>query len=109
MVKEFWAAILCGRHHGKANKFRDRGELEKAVFHFEQALHHAERTGNKGTVAFEMECIAITYQELKKLPEARKYAERSLNIYRTLADGEKDEFFAGAANRVEELIEKISA
>jgi hypothetical protein len=53
MLKELWAAMQCGRHHGKANKFRDRGELEKAVFHFEQALPHAERTGNKGTIAFE--------------------------------------------------------
>lgn len=60
MLKEFWAAMQCGRHHGKANKFRDRGELEKAIIHFEQALPYAEITGNKGTVAFEMECIAIT-------------------------------------------------
>ena len=109
MLKEFWAAMQCGRHHGKANKFKDRGELEKAITHFEQALSYAEITGNNGTVAFEMECIAITFQEMKKRTEAKKYAERSLSIYRTLAEGGKDEYFAGAASRVEQLIEKIGA
>lgn len=109
MLKGFWAAMQCGRHHGKANKFKDRGELEKAVTHFEQALSYAEITGNKGAVAFEMECIAITYQEMKKRTEAKKYAERSLSIYRTIAEGGKDDFFAGAASRVEKLIEMTGA
>jgi tetratricopeptide (TPR) repeat protein len=107
MLKEFWAAIQCGRHQGKANKLKQRGELEKAITHFEQALTYAERTGNRGTVAFEMECIAITYQEMKKLSEAKKYAESSLRIYRTLAEGSKDDFFAGAASRVEQLLGEI--
>lgn len=109
MLKEFWAAMQCGRHHGKADKFKERGELLKAITHFEQALPYAELTGNKGTVAFEMECIAITYQEMKKRTEAMKYAERSLSIYRTLAEGDEDDFFAGAASRVEQLIEEIGA
>ena len=107
MLKEFWAAIQCGRHHGKANKFKERGEREKAVTHFEQALSYAERTCNRGTVAFEMECIAITYQEMKKPSEAKKYAESSLKISRTLTEGSKDVFFAGAASRVEQLIDKV--
>jgi uncharacterized protein (DUF2225 family) len=109
MLKAMWAAMQCGRHHGKANKFKDKGELGKAITHFELALSYAEITDNKGTVAFEMECIAITYQEMKKLPEAKRYAEKSLSIYRTLAEGDRDKFFAGAASRVERLIEKIGA
>ncbi len=109
MLKELWAAIQCGRNHGKANKYKERGNLEKAVKHFEQALPYAERTGNSGTVAFEMECIAITYQEMKKSSEAKKYAESSLKIYRALAEGSKDDFFAGAASRVEQLLGEIGA
>lgn len=109
MLKALWAAMQCGRHHGKANKYKERGDLEKAIMHFEQALPYAERTGNSGTVAFEMECIAITYQEMKKPTEAKKYAESSLRIYRTLAEGSKDDFFMGAASRVEQLIGEIGA
>lgn len=109
MLKKFWAAMQCGRHHGKANMFKERGELEKAITHFEQALPYAERTGNRGTVAFEMECIAITYHEMKKSSEAKKYAESSLKIYRTLAEGSKDDFFAGAVSRVEQLLGEIRA
>jgi len=109
MLKAFWAAMQCGRHHGKANKFKEQGDLEKAIMHFEQALPYAERTGNRGTVAFEMECIASTYQEMKKTSEAKKYAECSLKIYRTLAEGNKDGFFARAASRVEQLIGEIGA
>jgi len=109
MLKAMWAAIQCGRHHGKANKFKERGELEKAVMHFEQALPYAERNGNRGTIAFEMECIAITYHEMKKPSEAKEYAERSLSIYRTLTEGNKDDFFAEAAYRVEQLIDEIGA
>jgi tetratricopeptide (TPR) repeat protein len=109
MLKALWAAIQCGRHHGKANKYRERGDLEKAVMHFEQALPYAERTCNAGTVAFEMECIAITYQEMKKSSDAKKYAESSLKIYRTLAEGSKDDFFAEAVSRVEKLLGEIRA
>jgi tetratricopeptide (TPR) repeat protein len=109
MLKAFWAAMQCGRHHGKANKFKKQGNLEKAIMHFEQALPYAERTGNRGTVAFEMECIAITYQEMMKSSEAEKYAESSLNIYRALAEGSNDNFFAGAASRVEQLLREIGA
>ena len=109
MLKAFWAAMQCGRHHGKANKFKEQGDLEKAIMHFEQALPYAERTRNNGTVAFEMECIAITYQETKKPSEAKKYAESSLRIYRTLAEDSKDNFFAEAASRVEQLLDKNGA
>ncbi|NVN91359.1 MAG: tetratricopeptide repeat protein [Desulfuromonadales bacterium] len=109
MLKALWAAMQCGRHHGKANKYKVRGDLEKAVMHFEQALPYAERTGNSGTVAFGKECIAITYQEMKKSSEAKKYAESSLKIYRALAQGSSDDFFAEAASRVEQLLGKIGA
>lgn len=42
MLKEFWAAMQCGRHHGKANKFKDLGELEKAITHFEQGRQRGQ-------------------------------------------------------------------
>lgn len=107
MLKALWASIQCGLHHGKGNKFKDRGDLEKALMHFREALSYAEKTGNTGTVAFEMECIAITYQELKQSSEAMNYAERSLNLYRTLADQFQEDFFTEAASRMEQLVNEI--
>ena len=65
---------------------------------------YAEKTGNKGTVAFENECIAISLLELNNPVEAKKYAERSLELYRTLAGQNKDEFFAVAVSRVANLV-----
>jgi len=103
-----WASIQCGRHHGKGNKLKNQGNNEKAIIHFNEALLYAEKTGNKGTVAFENECIAITLLELKNPVEAKKYAERSLNLYRTLAGQNDDEFFAEAVSRVEKLVSEMS-
>jgi hypothetical protein len=107
MLKALWASIQCGRHHGKGNKFKDDGDLQKAIVHFLAALPYAEKTGNKGTVAFEMECIAITYQLLRQPSDAMKYAEKSLNLYRTLAAQFDKDFFAEAALRVEQLMSEI--
>lgn len=109
MLKGLWAAIQCGRHHGKAYKYNERGNLEKAVMHFKQALRYAERTGNDGTVAFEMECIAIAYHEMNNSSESKKYAESSLSLYRALAEVSKDDLFVEAASRVEQLIGEIGA
>jgi tetratricopeptide (TPR) repeat protein len=109
MLKAFWAAIQCGRHHGKGLKYRRRGELEKAVMHFKQALPNAERTGNFGTVAFEMECIAITYLEMKSPSEAKEYAESSLKLYRSLAEQGKDDVFTEAVLRMEQTLSEIEA
>jgi len=109
MLKALWAAIQCGRHHGKANKYKERGDLEKAVMHFKQALPYAERTGNVATVAFEMECIAITCREIGHLPEAKEYAEYSLKGYRNIAEQTEDDFFAEAASRVKQLLSEMRA
>src|SRR5690242_19399924 len=107
MLKAFWATIQCGRHHGKGLKYRRRGDLENAVTHFKQALPNAERTGNDATVAFEMECIAITYLEMNKLLDAKKYAESSLAYYRTLSALSKDDLFTKAVSRLEKMLSKI--
>ena len=107
MLKAMWAAIQCGRHHGKANKFKERGELEKAVMHFEQALPYAERNGNRGTIAFEMECIAITYLEMKSPTKAKEYAQNSLKLYRSLAEQGTDEVFTEAVSRMEQALSEI--
>lgn len=105
MLKALWAAIQCGRHHGKGHKYTKRGDLEKAVMYFKKALLYAERTGNLGTIAFEMECIAITYLEMKRQSEAKEYAESSLKIYRSLAD--QGDIFAEAVSRMEQTLSEI--
>lgn len=102
--KTIWAGLQCGRHHGKGNKFKNKGNYDKAIIHFKKALLHAENTGNKGTLAFENECVAITFLEMKKPVEAKKYAERSLELYRGLAGQDEDKFFAEAVSRVEKLL-----
>jgi tetratricopeptide (TPR) repeat protein len=107
MLKTFLAAIQCGLHHGKGNRYKDRGNLDKAVMHFKQALPYAERTGNLGTVAFEMECIAITYLEMKNSSEAKEYAGSSLKLYRNLAEQGKDDVFAKGVSRMEQLLRGI--
>jgi len=105
--KTLWAGIQCGRHHGKGNKLKNQGNNERAIIHFKEALLYAEKTGNKGTVAFENECIAISLLELKNPVEAKKYAERSLELYRILAGQNEDEFFAVAVSRVEKLVSEM--
>ena len=107
MLKALWAAIQCGRHHGKGNKYKERGDLENAVMHFKQALPYAERTGNLGTVAFEMECSAITYLEMKSPLEAKEYAESSLKLYRILTEQGKDDIFSEAVSRMEQIFSEI--
>lgn len=102
-----WAGIQCGRHHGKGNKLKNQGNNERAIIHFKEALLYAEKTGNKGTVAFENECIAITLLELKNPVEAKIYAERSLELYRTLVGQNEDDFFAEAVSRVEKLVSEM--
>ena len=107
MLKALWAAIQCGRHHGKGNKYKERGDLRKAVMHFQQALPYAKRTGNLGTVAFEMECIAITYLEMKSPTKAKEYAQNSLKLYRSLAEQGTDEVFTEAVSRMEQALSEI--
>lgn len=106
--KTIWAILQCGRHHGKGDKFKKNGNYDRAIVHFKEALFYAEKTGNKGTVAFENECVAITFLEMRKPAEAKKYADHSLELYRILASEDHDEFFADAVSRVEKLLTEIS-
>lgn len=107
MLKALWAAIQCGRHHGIANGYKERGHLEKAVMHFKQALPYAERTGNAAAVAIQMECIALTYLEMKNPSEGKRYAESSLNLYKALAEQSKDELLIEAVSRVEQALSEM--
>lgn len=107
MLKTFWAAIQCGRLHGKGHRCRERGDLEKAVMHFKQALPYAEKTGNLGTVAFEMECIAITFLEMRNASEAKECAEISLKLYRSLSEQGMDDVFAKGVSRMEQALREI--
>ena len=109
MLKAFWAAIQCGRHHGKGNKFKERGNLEKALMHFKLALPYAEETGNLGTVAFQMECIAVTYLEMKNPTAAKEYAENCLKLYRSLVEASRADIFAEAVLRVEQMLDQNQA
>lgn len=107
MLKTLWAAIQCGRFHGKGHRCRKRGDLGKAVMHFKQALPYAEKTGNLGTMAFELECIAITCLEMRNTQEAKEYAESSLKLYRSLAEQGTDDVFAKGVSRMEQALREI--
>ncbi len=99
--------MQCGKHHGRGIKARDKGQHDIALEHFKAGLKYAELTGNEGTIAFELESIARTYEDLGKLSEAKELAEKCLALYNNLLTADKEDCISARVSDVKDLLLKL--
>lgn len=107
MLQTLWSGMQCGKHHGRGIKARDKCQHDDALKHFKAGLKCAELTGNEGTIAFEMECIARTYEDLGKVSEAKEFAEKCLALYNKLLSADKEDCISARVSGVQDLLLRL--
>lgn len=101
------AHIKSGWHHGKGVKYSKKRNYELSLKHYLKALDYARKTDNLGSIANELECVAINYYRLKDYDRAKLYANECLNIYKQLSEKDDSGFFDKCVDRVKELLSNI--
>ncbi len=105
-VREFYNAMLSGRHFGKAIKCTRKGKFEDALSHYQLALLHEGKSGT-GPNPNTLECVARAYARLGNMKEALTAAEESYQLYNKL--NTKNDLIAKSIIRVEQFIAAIKS
>jgi len=99
-IKEIYHSMISGWHEGKGHQNTRKGNLEKALEHYDHALKYSD---NDDGVAIIIECIARTYARLNNFDEALKQAEESLELLSSVENTAP--VFDESIKRVKQLIE----
>ncbi len=104
-MKRLISEIRSSWHHGKGEKYSRKGQQEKALQHFLEALNQAQKTDNEGSIAVELESIGVTYLRLGKYAFAKRYLFQALKVFSELSNREDNSYFSSRVEEIRKLLE----
>lgn len=102
-IKAIIWAIKSGSYSGKGNKYTRKGDFQKALFYYEQALKYS--SDNSGSGVIYLECISRSRARLENYEKALAEAEKCLELLNSVDSSAKP--IINAKKRIQYLIKAI--
>ncbi|MCP4423581.1 MAG: tetratricopeptide repeat protein, partial [Chloroflexi bacterium] len=99
---------LAVTHNQLGNIYDDAGDLERALFHYQEAIRYVETAGNLFQAGQFRYNVALTLQAAGRLEDALLYAQAALRNFETFGDraAEDIEDTQGLIDEIEEQLQK---